>query len=804
MDPRITKRQDRGMSVDIVEFHDLSESAAIAQIAQLANAGYRIHVLNVYGDRHDPRYLAVMVRRNGMTPVAQSWRLGRDRATLLQENMSEAAQGWGLRMLSATGPADNPCFAAVYQQVPSIPDWIETTSIDAWNAAHALARRTRRELISADVFGTFAKPAYLGVWSPTLTSTAWTSPDLPYDAWAGFDWTANLSTSPQRTQETFEAQTRQFNIPTLIATDVQVGHTIEGFRNRYHGGFLARVGLTRAQYEQNFADARASGMFPSSVSASGSSGDPRFATIWLQSEQPVTLQPRISAGVGAAYPELDAQIVESMRRNTQRACTVAIARNGQIVYSRGYTIAPPEYPTVSPDARMRIASCSKPITALAVLRYLEQAGLPTSEPIWPLLRQIADGIIAKANYAADNPWVKGVGDNDTALAGVTWETLLRHRTGHEHDSPVFDKYPIKMDDYLLASLAQPVEPTADKKYNNYCDIMAGAALAQRVSGYRHQYDDAVRSLLLLPLGLSLPRTGTVSSTMPDEVPVHHDNLGVAENLTIAANPRPIVAGAYAQEIGLIGPSGGWMMTAPEYARLLAAFHGQGKASFNSASTLAPLWAGPLTEVWDQTWTRSGGVVGYEKGGRMGGTTTTVVHRNDGVSHALFFNGNVDFGIGGKSMVEHVHDLIDARWTPALQSGWRWCKKCNGLAFPGAGSSVCAGGGSHDHTRSGGYVLRLSAVTGSQADWRWCKKCQLLAFAGSGAGQCSAGGGHDFSASGTYFLHHEVEKLPAQAQPGWRWCKNCQALHFTGVSLASCPAGGTHSIVGSGRYRVPTT
>jgi hypothetical protein len=116
-------------------------------------------------------------------------------------------------------------------------------------------------------------------------------------------------------------------------------------------------------------------------------------------------------------------------------------------------------------------------------------------------------------------------------------------------------------------------------------------------------------------------------------------------------------------------------------------------------------------------------------------------------------------------------LIDAQWilpggtarlsanerdqTMTAQDNWKWCNKCQVLAFAGFPSlGACAAGGSHDHSGSGDYVLIQDVpVGGNQQDnWKWCNKCQVLAFAGSPSlGACADGGTHDHSGSGDYVL-----------------------------------------------------
>jgi hypothetical protein len=136
--------------------------------------------------------------------------------------------------------------------------------------------------------------------------------------------------------------------------------------------------------------------------------------------------------------------------------------------------------------------------------------------------------------------------------------------------------------------------------------------------------------------------------------------------------------------------------------------------------------------------------------------------------------------------------------PAVQANWRWCRKCQGLAFAGNPGSVCPAGGAHDHTGSGNYSL-LHNVPGraGQRDWRWCRKCQGLAFAGNPGSRCPAGGAHDHAGSGNYTLLHNTAN--PSGQDNWRWCRKCQALAFAGNPGSRCPTGGAHDHTGSGNY-----
>ncbi len=91
-----------------------------------------------------------------------------------------------------------------------------------------------------------------------------------------------------------------------------------------------------------------------------------------------------------------------------------------------------------------------------------------------------------------------------------------------------------------------------------------------------------------------------------------------------------------------------------------------------------------------------------------------------------------------------------------QDNWRWCNKCQGLAYAGNPSvGACPAGGTHDHAGSGNYILVLDSpipIPFTQDNWRWCNKCQGLAYAGNpSVGACPAGGTHDHAGSENYTL-----------------------------------------------------
>ena len=132
---------------------------------------------------------------------------------------------------------------------------------------------------------------------------------------------------------------------------------------------------------------------------------------------------------------------------------------------------------------------------------------------------------------------------------------------------------------------------------------------------------------------------------------------------------------------------------------------------------------------------------------------------------LVFAGNASAGTcpaGGTHNNTQGKNYLVAMTSSGLigQANWRWCNKCQALSFAGSSSlGSCSGGGQHDHTGSGNYVLAQTSggalPADSQSNWKWCKKCQVLAYAADTSKACGAGGLHDYSASGNYIVGYAV-------------------------------------------------
>src|SRR4051794_24047417 len=114
-------------------------------------------------------------------------------------------------------------------------------------------------------------------------------------------------------------------------------------------------------------------------------------------------------------------MTDFLRAHQAPGAALAVARNGKIVYARGFgysDVAKKE--KVDPDALFRIASVSKPITAAAVMQLVEKGKLKLDEPAFKLLDI--------------KPHLEKDAKVDPRLAQITIGQLLRHTGGFDRDA----------------------------------------------------------------------------------------------------------------------------------------------------------------------------------------------------------------------------------------------------------------------------------------------------------------------------------------------------------------------------------
>ncbi len=206
----------------------------------------------------------------------------------------------------------------------------------------------------------------------------------------------------------------------------------------------------------------------------------------------------ITGKAGAGLESLDKAVLQIMDRHGIPGAAMAVARNGKLIYARGFGWADlGRRVAVEPQTVFELASLSKPITAMAALLLIERGKLSLDDRALDLLRHI--------------PPIPGA-RIDPRLSKVTVRHLLNHTGGWDRNvsgdpvtwSPQIARVlrvrlPINNLLFISFMMGVPLdfEPGTKYAYSNV-GYMFLEEIIQRASGQR--YEDFVRENVLKPAG----------------------------------------------------------------------------------------------------------------------------------------------------------------------------------------------------------------------------------------------------------------------------------------------------------------
>jgi len=361
--------------------------------------------------------------------------------------------------------------------------------------------------------------------------------------------------------------------------------------------------------------------------------------------------------MGKADPRLapfDQLMKQFLREHELPGAAIAVARGGRLVYARGFGVADrATKELVRPHALFRIASISKPLTAVAVLQLVERGQVQLDDSVFAVLRLRKP---AKGEVRLDPRWKQ-----------VTIRHLLQHRGGWDRDKsfdPMFRspaiveelhvKAPARPEDIIRYMLRRPLDfdPGSREAYSNFGYCLLGRVI-ETISG--QSYENYVRKEVLAPLGIRAMRLG---ATLPDKRARGEVKYHVPAKATAPAvmgpqlgKPVPLPYGAWCLES--MDSHGGWLASAPELVRFISAFDDPHNCKILKAKSIDTLFARPPGAAGKTSdgkpraayyacgfMVRPAGKTGKANiwhGGSLDGTSTLLVRRHDGLAWAVLFN-----------------------------------------------------------------------------------------------------------------------------------------------------------------------
>ncbi len=350
---------------------------------------------------------------------------------------------------------------------------------------------------------------------------------------------------------------------------------------------------------------------------------------------------------------LDEAMRQVMARQRIPGAALAIAHNGRLVLARGYGLADIERnEPVQPQSLFALQSISKTITAVGILKLIEQGRLQLDDRAFRLLD------LAPPPGAAVDPRIYEITIRQLLNHSAGWnsqppedvphlERTIAERLGVE--PPILPSHLIRF--WLSTPLDHP--PGTEQHYLRLGFIVLGLVI-EKVTG--QVYADYIMAHVLGPMGIRHMRLAAPPpSYSPGEVSRYV--LGSRQRHGSGCPPMRL-------------PTGGWVGSCIDLVRLLTALDGSRGPAFLSDATVqrmtellppfAPRPDGTWYGLgWDYVQTTPQGPI-YAKMGRGYGVESWMQHLTDGIDWAMGFNTNlVDLTRTFQPDLEQVEQAIQA-------------------------------------------------------------------------------------------------------------------------------------------------
>lgn len=361
-------------------------------------------------------------------------------------------------------------------------------------------------------------------------------------------------------------------------------------------------------------------------------------------------------------------ITSSMENLLERyhlyGASVAVAVQGRLVYAHGLGYADKEKgEEVTPGNLFRIASVSKLITAVGVMKLVEDGKLNLDTHVFG-----PEGILNDSVY---------LHYRDKRLERITIRQLLNHTSGfgRRYGDPVFnslqvaqvtgEKPPISTRGLIRFALSYPLSYTPGTRYSysNLGYIILGEVIG-KVSGLG--YEAYIQDKVLHPIGILDMHIG---KSFPyehfwNEVS-YYEPPRYGYTLAIDGSGQSVPRCNGGIDVSLLGAAGGWVASGPEMMKFLLAIDGFPESpdilkpeTIREMTTPSPYfnslmgWRGKDEE---DNWWRTG---------TMAGTVAHVVRQNNNVNWVVFINSSASRRAG-------IHTAIERTMEMAIDSVREW-------------------------------------------------------------------------------------------------------------------------------------
>lgn len=398
-------------------------------------------------------------------------------------------------------------------------------------------------------------------------------------------------------------------------------------------------------------------------------------------------QPAAMVMSGKSQPALsgvEQVMIEFMNRHKLPGGVLAIAYQGRLVYERGFGYADlggekAEKVPVRPSSRFRIASISKPFTAVGVLRLVQSGKLRLDDKVYDLLKpEPLEGETLNERFKK-----------------VTILHLLQHRGGFSREGsfdPMFRSHiiaaavgrdgPAEPEDIIRYMVSRKIlhEPGHYYQYSNFGYCLLGRVI-EKVSG--KSYEAYMKGEILDPLGLDSMALGHSKEELrlTDEVKYYGQDYRKARSVFVPKEGLTVLWQYGGFYLEAMDSHGAWVSNARDLLRFVCDFDDPESSRLLSGASISTMFACPPGKAFRTRdgkpnprfyacgWTIQRGkrYQTQDHGGSLPGTTAKLMRRSDRIHWVVLFNSRRD---GARK--ERIHpDQIQGRMQRALSRVEAW-------------------------------------------------------------------------------------------------------------------------------------
>lgn len=594
--------------------HGLDGDAYQAEFDSLAGQGYRLLKLSGYSVNGQDFYASIWDMSPGPAWVGMHRVPGTDYQAQFD---SLTSQGYRPVDISGYEKDGRDHYTAIFDQ----------SSIGVWTASHGVA--------GADYQGVFDQNVANGFRPVRVSGFTVGGADYFASIWVGDDgtpWAASHGLDADAYQAEFDRRTGE----GLRVTDIS-GYEWNGaptytviFDGSTKPYWISHHNMSASEYQAAFDENGASGYTLIHVAGFGVGGEARYAAIWASDTDPT------GGTVGRA--EVDRLANDALTAAGVPGVSVAIAKDGNLVYAKGYGTADASTgEALTVKHRLRIASVSKPFTSATIMRLEE------------------DGVLSRNDLVfGTNGWLGtdyGTKPYSSDVTAITIDHLLTHTGGgwtNDGNDPMYVNLDDTQDELISWVLDnRPLDntPGTNYAYSNFGYCLLGRVI-ERATG--QAYQQAVQNTVLGPCGISDMQIAgnTLADRAANEV-VYDDT-----------NAPAGWGDAYGIPVSRMDAHGGWIASATDLVRFLVRIDDfPNPPDILAAGTLDTMTTGTMANTsYGRGLALNTTFNGWGHDGGLAGTASFAWRLSDGFCYALIANGNgMDLDRLGRNMIDAVAD-----------------------------------------------------------------------------------------------------------------------------------------------------